>query len=75
MRILTTPALCLALALSTTPTIAGETPCYCRDTTGQHVQMGELRCLTVGGRTFLALCDMSLNTMTWREQSEGCPSS
>ena len=70
-----TPLLCLVFALSATPVLAKEPPCYCRDGQGNPVALGELRCLTVGGRSFTALCDMSLNTMTWREQYEGCVSS
>lgn len=48
--------------------------CYCLNR-GTRVEIGDLSCLTVGGRSFLALCDMSLNNPAWRDTGEGCPSS
>ena len=47
--------------------------CYCTDSLGQRVEMGEMACLIIGSRRVLARCDMSVNNPTWREQSEGCP--
>lgn len=71
-----TPVLCCVLALGTAmPVFAKEPPCYCRDGQGGRAQPGELRCFTISGRSFTAMCDWSLNTLTWREQYEGCPSS
>ena len=49
--------------------------CYCTDTTGNKVDIGEMTCLHVDGRMFMAQCDMSLNVPIWREISEGCLSS
>ena len=49
--------------------------CYCTDTQGLRVELGEVICLTVGGRSFMAQCDMSLNVPTWRETGQGCLSS
>lgn len=49
--------------------------CYCTDSVGARVEMGETICLTVGGRMFTAQCQMSLNNPMWREISEGCVSS
>ena len=46
--------------------------CYCTDREGARVEMGELRCMDLGGRQFLAQCQMSLNVPMWREVSEGC---
>lgn len=49
--------------------------CYCTDTSGARVELGEMICLQVGGRMFMAQCQMSLNSPMWREISEGCLSS
>lgn len=46
--------------------------CYCTDTVGARVELGERICLSVDGRAFLALCDMSLNVPIWRDTGEGC---
>lgn len=46
--------------------------CYCTNTTGDRVEMGQEICLTVGGRQFMALCDMSLNVPTWRDTGAEC---
>lgn len=80
MRTLTPTVLCLVAAAAvavaaTPPAFAKDPPCYCRDGKGGQAQPGELRCFTISGRTFTAMCDWSLNTLTWREQYEGCPSS
>ncbi|UWQ20825.1 hypothetical protein [Jannaschia sp. W003] len=48
--------------------------CYCTDSAGERVEMGETACLTVGDRSFLALCDMSLNVPIWRDTEHGCVS-
>ena len=47
--------------------------CYCTDTRGQRVELGQTACLIIGSRRVLARCGMSLNNPAWREQSEGCP--
>ena len=71
----------IALFLMTTPaladqTLAGKTvDCYCTDSNGKRVEMGEMICLHVGGRSFMAQCQMSLNNPMWREISQGCLSS
>lgn len=49
--------------------------CYCTDSKGQRVEMGETICLQVDGRMFMAQCQMSLNVPMWRETAEGCLSS
>jgi len=46
--------------------------CYCTDTIGARVELGEQTCLTVGGRSFMATCDMSLNVPIWRDTGESC---
>ncbi|TDK47478.1 hypothetical protein [Antarcticimicrobium luteum] len=49
--------------------------CYCTDSTGGRVELGETICLRVDGRMFMAQCQMSLNVPMWREVQEGCLSS
>ena len=70
------------LALLATPAFgdvkspSGKTvECYCTDTQGLRVSLGETVCLTVNGRSFMAQCDMSLNVPTWRDTGQGCLSS
>ena len=46
--------------------------CYCTDTAGERVELGERICLYVDGRAFMALCDMSLNVPIWRDTGDGC---
>ncbi|WP_239031764.1 hypothetical protein [Paroceanicella profunda] len=46
--------------------------CYCTDSSGARVELGDTRCLRVDGRSFLARCAMSLNVPAWREVSGGC---
>ena len=46
--------------------------CYCTDKTGARVELGEQRCMNVGGRIYMARCEMSLNVPMWRETGEGC---
>ena len=46
--------------------------CYCTDTQGARVEMGETMCLVVDGRAFLALCDMSINVPIWRDTGKTC---
>src|SRR6056297_3385680 len=72
--------ICLAL-IAATPALAdynmnGKTiDCYCTDSGGGRVELGETICLQVDGRMFTAQCQMSLNVPMWREVSEGCLSS
>jgi len=49
--------------------------CYCTDTQGARVELGETICLQVDGRMFMAQCQMSLNVPMWREVQAGCLSS
>lgn len=75
-------ALALVLTVSATSAVADVTgpngktiDCYCTDTQGARVELGETICLFVDGRAFMALCDMSLNVPTWRDTGETCLSS
>lgn len=74
-------SLALLAALTPLPALAdynmnGKTiDCYCTDSSGGRVELGEKICLQVDGRMFMAQCQMSLNVPIWREISEGCFSS
>ncbi len=46
--------------------------CYCTDTSGARVELGQTICLFVDGRSFTAQCQMSLNVPMWREVQNGC---
>lgn len=69
------------LALAAAPALADQTigdkviDCYCTDSSGSRVELGESICLQVGGRVFTAQCQMSLNVPMWRETADGCLSS
>ena len=72
----------LILGLLATPAVADVTSpsgktvdCYCTDTQGARVELGETICLFVDGRAFMAQCDMSLNVPIWRDTGAGCLSS
>ena len=49
--------------------------CYCTDTSGSRIELGQTICLHVDGRMFMAQCQMSLNVPMWREVQQGCMSS
>jgi hypothetical protein len=67
----------LLLPAFATPLLAdtASIPCACINRDGIEVPLGQVACLTVGGESFLARCDMSLNLLTWRRIQDGCPSS
>lgn len=46
--------------------------CYCTDRYGKRHEMGDIICLTVGGRSFEAKCVMAQNNPFWRDQKRGC---
>ena len=49
--------------------------CYCTNTSGARIELGETICLQVDGRMFMAQCQMSLNVPMWREVQQGCVTS
>ena len=74
--------LALTIVLLATPALAdvkgpgGKViDCYCTDRSGARIELGEMICLQVDGRMFMAQCQMSLNVPMWREIEEGCMSS
>ena len=49
--------------------------CYCTDTYGKRRELGDIICLTVGGRSYEAKCIMAQNNPFWRDLERGCLSS
>jgi hypothetical protein len=49
--------------------------CYCTDSSGGRIELGDSICLQVDGKMFMAQCQMSLNVPMWRKISDGCLSS
>lgn len=83
-RIGADPMRCLTLAfcLAALPASADLTypggraiECYCTDSAGERVELGEETCLRVGRRSFMGLCAMSLNVPIWRDTGRDCLSS
>ncbi|MEM9047858.1 MAG: hypothetical protein AAGC92_03985 [Pseudomonadota bacterium] len=62
-----------AAQLASAP-LSAHAACFCRDSAGAQVRVGETACLIINGKSYLALCDMarSQNNTTWRRQREGC---
>jgi len=48
--------------------------CFCTDSEGERVEVGQYACLTIGPKRMTAVCGMSLNNPAWRMRGEGCPS-
>ena len=69
------------LALTAAPALADYNmngkiiDCYCTDSSGGRIELGETICLHVDGKMFMAQCQMSLNVPMWRKISDGCVSS
>jgi len=72
MRYILTLLVVAAPAVADTTTGGKTTECYCTDRNGARVEMGEMICLQVDGRMFMAQCQMSLNVPMWRKISDGC---
>ncbi|MEM7597391.1 MAG: hypothetical protein AAF382_06805 [Pseudomonadota bacterium] len=72
-----TKAIFLSLIMVAVPFMANAktVDCYCTNSSGDRVELGEMVCLFVNGRSFTAQCQMSLNNPMWREVNEGCLSS
>lgn len=73
MKWLATLCAVLPTALGADAPLGGKTiDCYCTDTSGTRVELGQMICLQVDGRLFTAQCQMSLNVPMWREVQDGC---
>ena len=49
--------------------------CFCTDRYGKRHELGDIICLTVGDRSYMAKCVMAQNNPFWRDQNMGCLSS
>lgn len=49
--------------------------CYCTDKFGSRHDIGDIICLTVDDRSYMAKCVMAQNVPHWRDQKTGCLSS
>lgn len=47
-------------------------PCYCTDTQGNKVDVGQMACLQIGSRQVMSRCEKARNLVIWRHQTEGC---
>ncbi|MFC3118171.1 hypothetical protein [Jhaorihella thermophila] len=78
-RILIVPTVLAALATVAAADVVGPggkvRDCYCTDSKGKRVELGQTICLFVDGRMFMAQCQMSLNNPMWRKVRDGCLSS
>ena len=70
--------LCAALLLAEEAAVAGDGPpdarCTCRARDGSKHELGQIVCIDVGGRRYLARCEMVLNVTSWQKVQDGCPS-
>lgn len=46
--------------------------CYCTDSRGARVEIGQTACLHIGSRSVTSRCERASNLVIWRHQSEGC---
>ncbi len=49
--------------------------CFCTDRYGKRRELGDIICLTIGGRSYEAKCVMAQNNPFWRDLNRGCLSS
>jgi len=54
------------------PVLAGQ-DCYCKNSDGKQHAVGDVTCVTVGGKSYLAQCEMNLNVTSWSKLQDGCP--
>lgn len=65
----------LFLLLFTAAPALADPDCFCTDREGARVELGQEICMTVDGRAFMARCEMTLNTPSWKPTGEMCVSS
>ncbi|MEL6267323.1 MAG: hypothetical protein AAFR52_17045 [Pseudomonadota bacterium] len=46
--------------------------CFCTDSVGRRVEVGQTACLTINSREVMARCEQASNLVIWRQQGEGC---
>ncbi|MEZ2221075.1 hypothetical protein [Rhizobium sp. RCC_161_2] len=65
-------SLVVSAVIVTAPALAGQ-DCYCKNSDGKQHAIGEVACMTVGDKSYLAQCEMNLNVTSWSKLQEGCP--
>ena len=46
--------------------------CYCTDTRGRRIEVGETACLRIGDREVRSRCTKRRNLVIWRHIEQGC---
>ncbi|GMG84865.1 hypothetical protein LNKW23_40810 [Paralimibaculum aggregatum] len=46
--------------------------CFCTDSQGRRVEIGQMACLHIGSRQVMSRCEKARNLVIWRHQTEGC---
>lgn len=46
--------------------------CFCTDSQGSRVEIGQMACLQIGSRQVMSRCEKASNLVIWRHQQEGC---
>jgi hypothetical protein len=61
------------ILLTITGSAFAENNCYCRTSTGRHVEVGNVACLKTNSGLQEARCDMVLNNKAWIFNGNRCP--
>jgi hypothetical protein len=65
-------SLVVIAVIANAPALAGQ-DCYCKNRDGKLHTVGEVACVTVDGKSYLAQCEMNLNVTSWSKLQDGCP--
>lgn len=52
---------------------AAAAECTCVNKDGTRYNMGDVACIRVDGRAYMAECELNLNVTSWRKIGDGCP--
>ncbi|WEX78667.1 hypothetical protein PYH37_003580 [Sinorhizobium numidicum] len=73
LRAISIAALSLVAATLAASAAPPDARCTCRNRDGSKYELGEVVCISVGGVSYLARCEMNLNVLTWKKLRDGCP--
>ncbi|TCL70590.1 hypothetical protein [Rhizobium sp. BK251] len=65
-------ALAIACAAAAFP-VAADPDCTCTNRDGGEFHVGQVTCLDVDGKRYLARCEMVLNVTSWKKVGSECP--
>ena len=69
-----TVRLALAIACATVAfPVAADPDCTCTNRDGGEFHVGQVTCLDVDGKRYLARCEMVLNVTSWKKVGNECP--